>query len=509
MYKSLRDIRDKSKSLIICQTICALMLVVGLAQVPISISKAEDWANAQEMCRSSHKERYSVAPDVESLQAEFLFLKYYFDVHFPSEANDDSPSTAQYERAIENLRHKWGSLAEAQRRLEQQIKSNEQNKTILNELIGDLEIKKKLSEMDSETLRPLLESRIRESNINGLSEILRKTFFSKGHAPLKVALSNANSNWISKNTLWQKRKSTNDKCDLPSYSDSRDLDITSTEKPSSNPDCQALREAYAQLLEAQTKSNVFKMAMSNGDFSKVADIDLTSSLESFVNTAMPAQQKIDIEEALVEKTVDEIKTLEAKISTNAKALKTYEVLTQIMPMDLAYLESRINSMSSAIFDRDTTIGEPLCDMSFAQHLAIKWYSRIGYRVVNGYLRTPTEKKTVRPEIDAWVNVMNSGFNKLQPYSGQVRRGTNLPEFVRNSYLVGKSISDFAFTSTSRKSGFGGQVHQLTYTLTGHSCFWIAPIAREEQEDEVLCRNSTVFRVEKANGTRFELLEERP
>ncbi len=174
------------------------------------------------------------------------------------------------------------------------------------------------------------------------------------------------------------------------------------------------------------------------------------------------------------------------------------------------LESEILAMPGSFLTRQTRERRLVCGMSMAEHLAINWYARGGYKIINRELRRADSASALnRPELRAWVEVMNSGLEKLVPYSGILSRGANLPSRARAQYVANETVVEKAYLSTSRQGGFAMRTDIFSIQATGANCFWIDPVVQNEQEDEVVCRPGTPFLVKSASSGRYSLIEQLP
>lgn len=132
-------------------------------------------------------------------------------------------------------------------------------------------------------------------------------------------------------------------------------------------------------------------------------------------------------------------------------------------------------------------------IDFAEASAINFYTRMGHYDINAALRTGDEValQKFKPVIEAAC----SGLSKMvdQSFVGTVYRGTNLTKEVSSVYKAGARVTEFGFTSTTRKFGekFGGNTLFVIKSKTGRM---IDQLSSFENEAEVLFAPGTVFKV---------------
>ncbi|MEN9810461.1 MAG: hypothetical protein RLZZ488_2028 [Pseudomonadota bacterium] len=132
-------------------------------------------------------------------------------------------------------------------------------------------------------------------------------------------------------------------------------------------------------------------------------------------------------------------------------------------------------------------------IDFAEASAINFYTRMGHYDINAALRTGDDValQKFKPLIEAAC----SGLSKMvdQAFVGTVYRGTNLTKEVSALYQAGARVTEFGFTSTTRKFGekFSGNTMFVIKSKTGRM---IDQLSTFENEAEVLFAPGTVFRV---------------
>lgn len=116
----------------------------------------------------------------------------------------------------------------------------------------------------------------------------------------------------------------------------------------------------------------------------------------------------------------------------------------------------------------------------------------GYTEVNMALRGQIE---MTPERQAFVDHINQGLDKLDPYVGTTQRGTDLPADVLAKNQVGEVVSDPAFMSSDIYKGFDGPTQITIEGTSGRQIDFLSQY-KEMNETEVLFKP----------GTKFEVLE---
>ena len=150
------------------------------------------------------------------------------------------------------------------------------------------------------------------------------------------------------------------------------------------------------------------------------------------------------------------------------------------------------------------------DIRPCEALCIHEYTDRIYRKVNQYLR---ENKTKNEDFDKYIQVTNSGLEKLQPYQGITYRGTNLTELQIGKYKEalkkGEVWIEKGFTSSSmdKQSAFKGNVRYEFLSKTG---VMVEKLSEFDNEKEVLFKSNSQFQILEVienNGSTLIRMEE--
>jgi hypothetical protein len=128
-----------------------------------------------------------------------------------------------------------------------------------------------------------------------------------------------------------------------------------------------------------------------------------------------------------------------------------------------------------------------CGVSRAESAAIYDYTNSFYQKLNPALR----QRTRDLNITAFAKTLDLALDKLAPYKGWVKRGTNFSAETKAKYVKGAIVSDLAYTSTSRNKQFNGDDQLTIYSKTGR---YIATLSATHAEEEVLFKRGTKFLV---------------
>jgi hypothetical protein len=142
-----------------------------------------------------------------------------------------------------------------------------------------------------------------------------------------------------------------------------------------------------------------------------------------------------------------------------------------------------------------------CNLTRQERFALGNYMGDLYQCLNRALYTGHGQ-----QFSAVTNSLNSALRKFPKYEGFVLRGSNLPANILNRHRVGETVTYPAYTSTSTNryiaDAFGdeGQLF-LIYSRTGRPVMGLA-----QDENEVLFKAGTRFRVLKAEKNKFIMRE---
>lgn len=142
-----------------------------------------------------------------------------------------------------------------------------------------------------------------------------------------------------------------------------------------------------------------------------------------------------------------------------------------------------------------------CGFSDYELAAIGFYSGSGYIDINQALRE--KKSSSASEIQPVIDAINSGLDKIANHTGLVKRGVDLPEAILAAHCIGCIVTYRAFTSTSKEKGFSGE---QSFVISSKNGKYIAPLSSSADEEEVLFKSNTKFKVLNKVGNRFTLVE---
>ena len=168
-------------------------------------------------------------------------------------------------------------------------------------------------------------------------------------------------------------------------------------------------------------------------------------------------------------------------------------------------EQRMEEFESRKWDpRYDKLGTALCGMTKAQHLAVMRYvGPSDYRWWNWGLRGKPEEKLAVAVQEA---ELISALKKLASYSGIVQRGADLPAEMKADWKTGAVVSDRAFLSAARGTGFIKKDRFVILSKTGR---YLGPLWDSEQE--VIFLPNTKFKIlkreENSAGYTEYVLEE--
>lgn len=142
------------------------------------------------------------------------------------------------------------------------------------------------------------------------------------------------------------------------------------------------------------------------------------------------------------------------------------------------------------------------NLSTKEAVSIRDYTAHSYAKINFQLR---EDKTT-PSILMMAKVINNALNKMPSYQGKVWRDVDLPDSVLSSYVVGSVVIEKGFSSSSYS---GERFKKLPHRLLIHSKSGkiIQSLSVLPNEDEVLFKSGTKFKVLKRTQTKSYLLVE--
>lgn len=149
------------------------------------------------------------------------------------------------------------------------------------------------------------------------------------------------------------------------------------------------------------------------------------------------------------------------------------------------------------------------------HIAINSYTGMGFKDINQVLRNPLVDPD--PAKQARIDALNQALSKLPNYEGQVTRHVNLPEDVLAKYQPGETVTEAAFTSTTKNPAGANSlwpeasnVEMQIISKTGKD---ISSLSKSPEEMEVLFASGTQFQcvqrfVDPATGrTVLRLVEQ--
>jgi hypothetical protein len=150
-------------------------------------------------------------------------------------------------------------------------------------------------------------------------------------------------------------------------------------------------------------------------------------------------------------------------------------------------------------------GGKLGGMTMHEAAAVNGYTSIDYRDMNRKLRGLNIPGLYDPDykisLDAQINLMKSGLNKLPDFEGVVYRGAGLSEAEENVYRdaigTGELIEHPAFTSTSKLSdkALNRNTRYIIQSKKGKN---VMKFSEFESENEIILNAGTKFRVTEFN-----------
>ncbi len=120
----------------------------------------------------------------------------------------------------------------------------------------------------------------------------------------------------------------------------------------------------------------------------------------------------------------------------------------------------------------------------------------GYTAMNPFLRNPGAYSDAdRAALQARADAVSRGLDKLPAQPGSTYRGVNYPDDVLAKYEPGQTVTEHAFTSTSRDAGVaqGAFDGNTLMVVTGRNGKDVAPFSNFP-ESEILYDKGTNFKV---------------
>ncbi len=239
------------------------------------------------------------------------------------------------------------------------------------------------------------------------------------------------------------------------------------------------------------------------------DLEIEERLKSLWTVV----ERLRLNQEVPSEELSEILKLRAKIETRAKSeVQVYTILDELlksrhvdktngqeiqnhMRVLEPFVQFKEESFLSLLGEGDVSS----CGLSFAERVALYWYSADGSNYTNPFLdknRRQIYKNIKEEKLKGFVDTLTSALERLAPFQGEVRRYIEFDETVTFKkgdencpmYFKDDSKCHFrgseAFMSTTRSWPFGGGVEMV---IQVHSkCRWIGPFTQLPQEDEVLC-----------------------
>ncbi len=211
----------------------------------------------------------------------------------------------------------------------------------------------------------------------------------------------------------------------------------------------------------------------------------------------------------------DIPLIEAKIRTdleeverqiqfiqNFKKRITNEVSSNRVLLNKFLLYYRLKSVSLMVRHR---IGDSSCGLTDLEIFLLHEYSRYLFIPLNDALNLNKLEKI--KQFQPIIEIINLGLSRLEPFSGNVIRGTKLPTNVDNEHIEGSNVLYPAFTSTSKSEEFGTE-SALRLHIKSRTGRYIAPLTERQHEQEVLLPSGAKFRITKRIGREI-YMEETP
>jgi hypothetical protein len=160
----------------------------------------------------------------------------------------------------------------------------------------------------------------------------------------------------------------------------------------------------------------------------------------------------------------------------------------------SYKDEKISSFSEIIERNISEVRWKVkyrdCGLTDAEIFSIKMYTGDFFSLLNPVLRMGTA-----PKLRKWqpvIGAINSGLAKLSEYKGTALRVQTMTKILSRQYCVGCIITMKAFTSTTLLSGIGD--NDTVLEIKSKRGRYIAPLSTNEEEEEVLFRTGTKFKV---------------
>ena len=157
-------------------------------------------------------------------------------------------------------------------------------------------------------------------------------------------------------------------------------------------------------------------------------------------------------------------------------------------LEIGVLGFQLSELETAYVKKDVETAA-LCFMSRKEISALVMYSMSVYRKMNAALRAKDE--VLLADYQIYRVVLDSALDKIKNFEGYVKRGAKTDLEHYDDHLIGQIVSYPGYTSTSVSRGFAGNVRSLILSKT---CKYIAPFSMVPQEEEVLCKPGTNFKV---------------
>jgi len=142
-------------------------------------------------------------------------------------------------------------------------------------------------------------------------------------------------------------------------------------------------------------------------------------------------------------------------------------------------------------------GQIPCNLTRVEYYLIRKYTASFYRQLNTELR---EKRAKLANVE---KVLNTALDKFLDVKSAVIRGAELPQEELNQHQVGKIITYASFTSTSKGSGF---ISKTKFVIKSAHGKYIAPISFHGDEEEVLFKSKTKFKIISKNENEIVMEE---
>ncbi|NEW42506.1 ADP-ribosyltransferase [Nocardia cyriacigeorgica] len=144
----------------------------------------------------------------------------------------------------------------------------------------------------------------------------------------------------------------------------------------------------------------------------------------------------------------------------------------------------------------TTPNKSKPDLTDNDEMAINSYSGMGFKDLNEVLRNPHVDPT--PAQQQRIDALNNALDKLPNHEGKVVRHTNLPPEVLEKYQPGHTVTEGAFTSTSRNpkgaTELWPQASDVEMQIVSKTGKDVQPWSKSPEEQEILFKSGTEFNV---------------